>query len=226
MNIRNYTLWLVVFLVCLISCGGANHGAAPTLIAFGGSTITGRALSEVGTPVSGAKVALLTSGSQAQQTVQSTTTNATGYFAFSNLTAGTYTVSVSAPSSSGLTQTVLVSVSVSAGATVGVQVSVPTTINATGQNGAVFGTVTSTTGSPVVGTTVMLQSQSKASLPSLATTTSATGSFGFSSVTNGLWIVSVRGNQISSTTPQLITVQAGAASEVNITVTGNGNSGS
>jgi hypothetical protein len=81
--------------------------------------------------------------------------------------------------------------------------------------------VTSSTGTAVVGATVTLQSQSNNSLPGLTTTTSGTGSFAFISVTSGSWLVSVHSAQINAPAPVTTNVQAGAASQVDFTVSLN-----
>lgn len=215
---------LVASIATLVGCGGGGSGSGSN-VTRGASTITGRAVNSNGQPASGAKVALLQAGSQSRAAIETTTTDVSGNFTLTDVAAGTYTVSISETLPSGAVDTVLVTVTVSAATTITLTVDMSSTVTPGIQTGSVFGTVTDDSGVPVVGATVMLHSQSDSSLPVLKTTTDTTGAFNFSTVTTGLWTVSVQGKHISSTARMLADVQAGAASQVDLTVALGGNGG-
>jgi hypothetical protein len=215
----------------LAGCGG---GGSSTGGGSGGSTVTGRAVNASGQPQSGATVSLLPATKAAhRQAIETTTTDVNGNFTLTNVSAGSYTISVSDTEPSGTVDTVLVTVTVPAGTSINLTVDISSTNSPPpgSSTGTVFGTVTDSTGSVLAGASVSMTSQDDNTLPVLKATTDVTGKFTFQTVPTGMWLVSVQGKHITSTSRQLVEVDAGASSEVDHTVAinnngnGNGNNG-
>ncbi len=210
-------------IAALAGCGsGGSGGSSGTRSSL--SSISGRAVNSSGQPVSGAKVSLLTPGSQSRAAIESTTTDVNGNFTLTNVAAGSYSISVAETLPDGTVDTVLVTVTVPAGTTINLTVDLSATSVPGPTTGSVFGTVKDDTGAPVVGATVMLHSQTDTTLPVLKTTTDTTGSFSFATVVTGLWVAQVQGKHISNAR-SLVDVEAGESSEVDLIVssTNNGN---
>jgi hypothetical protein len=164
-------------------------------------------------------IAQASSSGRAAAVIQTTTTNVNGDFTLTNVPAGTYTISVTESTNGGTPVTVLVTVTVSANTTIHLTINVSSSQSVGPDTGSVFGHITdAVSGAAVPGATVMLHSQTDQSLPVLRTTTDATGAFQFATVPVGLWLVSVKGEQIETASRTLVEVQAGAASEADLAV--------
>ncbi|HEV2474127.1 MAG TPA: carboxypeptidase-like regulatory domain-containing protein [Chthonomonadales bacterium] len=220
-------LFLCVSVVALAGCGSGG-GGTPALTSGSRSVISGRAVDRSGAPVRNASVSLSPASStgRAARAIETTSTDVNGNFTLTGVAAGSYTVSVTTTTNGGAAVTVLVTVTVPASTTVQISVTIGSSSAppAVTQTGAVFGQITdAATGDAVVGATVVLQSRGSG-IPPLRAVTDASGNFQFSTVPVGLWIVTVKGEQIESTSRTLVEVQAGASSEADLTVALNSGS--